>query len=72
MSFFGYELTGCSYSVCNSEREFLDEINQVDMDKRFYKENRQVFLEKYDACNNGEYYSTINKFFFSVGWNNNV
>ena len=72
LSFFGYELTGCSYSVCNSEREFLDEINQVDMDKRFYKENRQVFLEKYDACNNGEYYSTINKFFFSVGWNNNV
>ena len=48
-----------AYAVCNSQTEFLDEINSLDMAKRFYAENRQLFLDKYDAKNNGKYYAQI-------------
>ena len=63
LSFYGYELLPSSFAVCNSEKEFINELNGLDMEKRFYKENRMLFLEKYDALNNGKYYSMIKDHF---------
>lgn len=59
LTFFGYDIENADCSVCNKENEFIKEINNLDMSKRFYKKNRELFLEKYSAENNAKYYSQI-------------
>ncbi|MCR4736297.1 MAG: glycosyltransferase family 4 protein [Treponema sp.] len=69
LSFFGYEMRKTSFAVCNTEKEFLEEIQLLDMEKCFYEENRQLFLENYDARNNAKYYENIEKKVFKNKFN---
>lgn len=62
-TFFGYDIEKADCAVCNTESEFISEINNLDMTKRFYKENRKLFLDKYSAENNFRYYAQIRNFF---------
>ena len=66
LSFFGYEMGGSEYEVCSTEDDFINAIQGLDMEKRFYKENRNLFLEKYDARNNHRYYEQIKAALFGV------
>lgn len=61
LSFFGYNLENANYTVCSSESEFIEEIKKVDMNMHFYKENRNIFLSKYDSLNNSRYYELLAK-----------
>lgn len=63
LTFFGYDFEKADCAVCKNENEFINEINKLDMAKRFYKENRELFLEKYSAANNARYYAQIKDFF---------
>ena len=59
LTFYGYDLSNAVYSICDNEQDFINEINKLEMDKKFYIENRKLYCDKYDSINNGNYYSKI-------------
>lgn len=59
LSFFGYEMESAEYAVCKSAQDFIEEIKTLDMGKKFYVQNRKLFVEKYSAANNARYYAQI-------------
>jgi hypothetical protein len=61
-AFCGYKMNNISCTVCNSSKDFVEEINNLDMSKKFYKESRQLFLEYYSSSNDDLYYSQIDEF----------
>lgn len=62
LSFYGYDMTLAEKCICESQEEFIKEINKVDMSKKYYADNRELFLSKYDSRLNKNYYSVILKF----------
>lgn len=58
-SFAGYEAEKTAHSVCETPDEFISEINRLDLDRRFYGGNRELFLRDHDMRINGRYYSFL-------------
>lgn len=63
LSFFGYNLDGCAYRVCNDASSFIKEINNLDKTKVFYAENREKFISVHTATNNSIYYAKLKELF---------
>ncbi|MDE7226747.1 MAG: glycosyltransferase [Treponemataceae bacterium] len=61
-SFNGYDMSGLVYSVCNTPGDFINEIKRLDLNKKFYEENRLRFLEKYSDENLNTYYKQVFEF----------
>lgn len=59
LAFFGYDLNTANVDICNNEEQFISAINKLDMKKKYYEENRVLFLEKYSYEKNNYYYGQI-------------
>ena len=62
LAFYGYKIDKSCCFICNTAKEFIDEINNTDMSKTFYEESRNLFLNYYSSSMDYEYYSQINNF----------
>lgn len=62
LAFYGYKIDKNCCFICNTAKEFIDEINNTDMSKTFYEESRNLFLNYYSSSMDYEYYSQINNF----------
>lgn len=63
LSFYGYDIQYAKVAVCNSKNDFLQAINETDINICFYEENRKLFLDKYSAENNSNYYFQLSTVF---------
>jgi hypothetical protein len=61
LSFYGYEKNE-NFVVCETAVDFIDNIKLLDMEKRFYKEARQLFCDKYSEKNLSDYYKPVKEF----------
>ncbi|GHV72037.1 hypothetical protein AGMMS49928_27080 [Spirochaetia bacterium] len=58
----GYEKIS-SIIVCKSTNEYITAINNIDVNKIFYQESRDLFLKKYSIDNLQYYYKSIDEIF---------
>jgi len=59
LAFCGYKINKKSCVICDTDEDFIREINDTDMSKTFYRESREIFLNNYSSSNNDIYYSQI-------------
>lgn len=52
-SFMGYSTSNVDINVCKNQEEFINAINSLDAEKRYYEKNRKLFLRNY--CINTDY-----------------
>ncbi|MDR2409572.1 MAG: glycosyltransferase family 4 protein [Bacteroidales bacterium] len=60
-AFVGYNIDNTSCIVCDKSEDFVKEINNLNMLKKYYKESRQLFLDYYSSSNNDLYYSQLDE-----------
>ena len=58
LSFWGYDMTD-ECVVCKDESDFINEIKKIDLNKKFYIQNRKLFEEKYTDSLNQLYYKEL-------------
>jgi len=58
-AFAGYELNAASCVVCNGAGEFIDAVNKLDTNKKYYRESRELYLAYYSSQRNEAYYAQI-------------
>ena len=62
LSFYGYELERNICIECNSADEFIKNINLLDINKKFYKQARDLYCNNYSEKNIIRYYKPISDF----------
>lgn len=58
-TFTGYDISDADVAVCCSAGEFIDVIDRLPSNKKYYEKNRELFLRKYDIKNNNEAFSML-------------
>ena len=62
-SFYGYDMKSAAYDICNTQNEFINAIKELNLNKTFYSENRDLFLKFYSSGENKKYYGQLDRIF---------